>query len=391
MPAPLAKGLIIAASVIVAAGIAIYESPQVRQWVDQSRRKLAVALHTLGDEIQPRRNSETSLDPEANKRRRQEIVRRNRNELIRRAREEGIAVDLDELARIGREEARTKDTPCAATHEKSRSFDELIGTDGKLKDEDSTAQKTTALDSSDDGLRRRGPGLGGFFTGSVVANPFEDDESQVMFDRDLAAPGADEAPSPNPFHYLETRESTATLEGVPTGQLIDLTPDAAQEEADLLQAINNSLESSRLEEHASENASQAQSFHSFYSADSLDSAHYQDQSSTMPAEENYDSEPEHLSTGTLTPRSDGFSTNASVVGSHADDIAILSMQNDDDHDARSEAFSEGGFSEFGEGDRRGVMTPNSWTDVGSDDESDFGGTGLQGTQQWGQSTIQKTQ
>lgn len=388
MPAPLAKGLIIAASVIVAAGIAIYESPQVRQWVDQSRRKLAVALHTLGDEIQPRRDSDASLDPEARKNRREEIIRRNRNELIRRAREAGIAVDLDELARIGQEEALKKDT----THEKSRSFDDLIGVDGKLKDEKSTAQRTTALDSSDDGLRHRRQGADGFSAGAAFANPFADDDSQVMFDRDLVAPDADEASSPNPFHYLESRESTATLDGVPTGQLIDLTPDdAAQEEADLLQAINNSLASSMQEGHPSEDASQAQSFHSFYSGESVHSADDEDRSFTMPAEETYDSEPEQLSTGTLTPRSDGFSTNASIVGSHADDIAILSMQNDEDHDARSEAFSDGGFSEFAEGDRRGVMTPNSWTDVGSDDESDFGGTGLQGTQQWGQSTIQKNQ
>jgi hypothetical protein len=75
-------------------------------------------------------------------------------------------------------------------------------------------------------------------------------------------------------------------------------------------------------------------------------------------------------------------TGASVAGSNADDIGILSMQNDMDHDARSDIFSEGGFtddfseggfSEYGNGDRTGIMTPNSWTDVGSDSESDFGG------------------
>ncbi|KAJ5284376.1 hypothetical protein N7505_002356 [Penicillium chrysogenum] len=53
MPAPLAKGLIITVSVLVAAGIAVYESPQFQQWVTTSRRKIAVALHNLGDEIQP--------------------------------------------------------------------------------------------------------------------------------------------------------------------------------------------------------------------------------------------------------------------------------------------------------------------------------------------------
>ena len=57
------------------------------------------------------------------------------------------------------------------------------------------------------------------------------------------------------------------------------------------------------------------------------------------------------------------------------------MQNDTDHDARSEIFSESGFTEAGfseagfseMGENRGIMTPTSWTDVGSDDESEWGG------------------
>ncbi|RAK98671.1 uncharacterized protein BO80DRAFT_412219 [Aspergillus ibericus CBS 121593] len=54
MPTPVAKGIIITVSALVAAGIAVYESPQFRQWVNNSRRKLALALHHLGDEINPR-------------------------------------------------------------------------------------------------------------------------------------------------------------------------------------------------------------------------------------------------------------------------------------------------------------------------------------------------
>ena len=41
-------------SVLVAAGVAVYQSPQFQEWMNNSRRKLAVALHNLGDEIQPR-------------------------------------------------------------------------------------------------------------------------------------------------------------------------------------------------------------------------------------------------------------------------------------------------------------------------------------------------
>ncbi|KAJ5450101.1 uncharacterized protein N7458_006550 [Penicillium daleae] len=54
MPAPIAKGIIVTVSVLVAAGVAVYQSPQFQQWVTTSRRKIALALHHLGDEIQPR-------------------------------------------------------------------------------------------------------------------------------------------------------------------------------------------------------------------------------------------------------------------------------------------------------------------------------------------------
>ncbi|KAF2194311.1 hypothetical protein K469DRAFT_195996 [Zopfia rhizophila CBS 207.26] len=380
MPAPLAKGLIIAASVLVAAGIAIYESPQVRQWVDQSRRKIAVALHTLGDEIQPRRPSECSEDFEARKARREEIIKRNRNELIRQAREEGIAVDLDELAKIGREDLEMAERrQRRKTSDSNRSFDDLVSSDGMLKNnikkEDSNATTVTGTDSNK-GLRRRG--IAGFDAGSIAANPFADDQAEVIFDRD-----DDEAPSPSPFPYIESRGSSATVDGEivlsPTaGQLIDLTPDSMHLQPENPQTA--SIPQSEAEDHDQA----AQSFYSFASSNSM-------HNSTGPqiiTTANEESNPDNISTGTLTPRSEHSSltgiSNNSVVGSHADDIAVLSLQNDDDHDARSEVFSEGGFtdagfseagfSELGQGEiRLGVMTPSSWTDVGSDDESEWGG------------------
>lgn len=371
MPAPLAKGLIIAASVLVAAGIAIYESPQVRQWVDQSRRKIAVALHSLGDEIHPRRNSESSDDFELRKKRREELVRRNRNELIRRAREEGIAVDLDELAKIGQEDMElTERRGRSGTAASQRSFDDLVGSDGKLK---KAGAETTATDTLDVGLRKRG--AAGFAAeaavGAAGTNPFSDDH--VLFDRD-----DEEASSPRPFTYTEpgTRESSVTVQGDVetaqpiTGNLIDLNTDVVYmhpHEAGNSQtaSIPPSTASASASEHANDNDQATQSFYSFAS------------------EDDHPPEPEHLSTGTLTPRSERSAfTGASVVGSHADDIAIMSMQNDTDHDARSEIFSEGGFTEAGFSEAGfselgengvGIMTPNSWTDVGSDDESEWGG------------------
>jgi hypothetical protein len=357
---PIYTGLIIAASVLVAAGIAIYESPQVRQWVDQSRRKIAVALHSLGDEMQPRRPSESSEDFDDRKRRqREEIIRKNRNDLIKRAREEGIAVDLDELARIGQDVELAERRQRRETNGSQKSFDDLVGSDGMLKKDVSTAQTATGNDASSSALRHRG--AAGFAAGSVaaafVANPFSDDH--ILFDHN-----EEEAHSPQPFIYTEpdTRGSSATVEGEPaaspaTAPLIDLTPETVYQHPEDPQTASVP---------ASEAGDQmAQSFYSFTS------------------EAHSDDEAEIVSTGTLTPQSDrsGFLTGASVVGSQADDIAILSMQNDTDHDARSDTFSESGFTEAGFSeagfseleDNRGIMTPSSWTDVGSDDESEWGG------------------
>jgi hypothetical protein len=366
---PFTSGLIIAASVIVAAGIAIYESPQVRQWADQTRRKIAVALHNLGDDIQPRRPSESSDDFEARKRRREELVRRNRNELIRRAREEGVAVDLDELARIGAETAEVAAKRSRADW--TRSFDDMVGSDGMLRD-NATA---TGTDNSNGNLKKRG--AAGFAAGSAaaaaMANPFSDD--QVLFDHDYD----EDAPAPKEFTYEEsaTRESSATIQpevvSTPTtGTLVDLTPDPE----------TSIPETSSPAQPAQDDVDQAaQSFYSFTSSTS-------EAGEPAPSHPFFDDDAEHLSTGTLTPRSERSMTMsaASVADSQANDVAILSMpnseQNDMDHDARSEggftdAFSEGGFSEF-DNDRQGIMTPTSWTDVGSDDDSEWGGAGQAG-------------
>ena len=288
------------------------------------------------------------------------MIRRNRNELIKQAREEGIAVDLDELAKIG-----TEDTACAEMRScanRSKNFDELVGSDGMLKQE-STA---TGHDLSDNRLRKRG--VAGFTAGTAAAaaltNPFADEN--ILFD--IGDDDDDEAPSPKPFIYEEhapssrsatieaaTPPAEAPVEAFLSTSLIDLT----SEPQSVYLHPETQLPSPSAPLQTSSTDTAAQSFYSFVSS--------------------HDEPCEDVSTGTLTPRSErSATTGASVVPSHADDIAVLSMQNDADHDARSEVFSESGFtdagfSDFELGDRAGVMTPNSWTDVGSDNESEWGG------------------
>lgn len=279
-------------------------------------------------------------------------MRKNRNDLIRRAREEGVAVDLDELARIGTENSEMAERRSRA--DRSRSFDDMVGSDGMLKN----GAKTTGKDNTDSGLRKRGAAgvaLGTAATATVASALIND---QVIVDQDE---DEEEAQSPQPFYYAEpgSRGSSATIEAEPA-PLIDVTSTAEPQ----------------LNIDTAETDQAAQSFYSFASSPPH---------SPLPLFD--DADAEYVSTGTLTPRSErSHTTGASVVDSHADDIAILSMQNDSDHDARSEVFSEGGFtdagfsdagfSELGAGeraDRLGIMTPSSWTDVGSDDESEWGG------------------
>ena len=47
-------GIIIAASILVAAGLAAYENDQIRAWVDRTRNKIAMELHNLSEDIRPR-------------------------------------------------------------------------------------------------------------------------------------------------------------------------------------------------------------------------------------------------------------------------------------------------------------------------------------------------
>lgn len=59
MPTP-SPGIIIAASVLVAAGVAIYNDPQVQEWLENSRRKIVVAWSSFGDDLNRQQNQHPS-------------------------------------------------------------------------------------------------------------------------------------------------------------------------------------------------------------------------------------------------------------------------------------------------------------------------------------------
>lgn len=101
--AALASVGIIAASVAVAAAIALYESPEIRRMADDLRRRIAIAIHSLGDNVHPEtrrprfnrpedaegfyQSHDVDADEETRRRQREELMYWNaRREELRRER-----------------------------------------------------------------------------------------------------------------------------------------------------------------------------------------------------------------------------------------------------------------------------------------------------------------
>ncbi|KAK8172909.1 hypothetical protein BKA80DRAFT_27330 [Phyllosticta citrichinensis] len=376
MTAPAVKGAIIAVSVAVAAGIAIYQSPQVQRWLDERRRKIAVALHKLGDEINPpTRQFRAPGETEEQWTKRQETIRQRRNELIKRAREEGVAVDLDELARI----SETYDEKRPTT--RSSTLDDLVHNDGTLRESGPATVNEKAITTGTDNtasenLRLRGQGARGFMSGALYAQTFGDEDASILFDRDLIGVEEnsvdgdhdEEAVTPHDF-VMDSRETTATVEAQPASSLPQLIDVSEPVHAD-----------------GSETTGEAAT-ESYYSSASHAAGPTIQESPAVSVIDDSDFDDDHMahSTGTLTPTEDNFSTDASLVGRGADDIAVLSSLHNvstGTADVSSNPFgsqaelSETGFSDAHSdasySDLDGAATPSSWTDVGSDAGSDYG-------------------
>ncbi|KAL8758275.1 MAG: hypothetical protein Q9199_001628 [Rusavskia elegans] len=164
MPAPLAKGIIVSISLLLAAGLAVYEHPQVKQWVDDSRRKIAFALHNLGDDLEPPSSSRRNSSQDASTR---EDNGAEAAERRRKARQ-----DILERGRKMEERRRAKQASSA----KSNSFDDLVDDEGKLK-HDATQATTSAAETHAEqiGLRNRYTEAQGLASGTAFANPFADE------------------------------------------------------------------------------------------------------------------------------------------------------------------------------------------------------------------------
>ncbi|KFA49065.1 hypothetical protein S40293_07958 [Stachybotrys chartarum IBT 40293] len=229
----LASGAVVAVSVALAAAIAVYESPEVRRYADDVRRRIAMALHSIGDEITPPHREPIFNRPEDS----DGFLQSRRgagaepgvdadDETRRRQREELLywnSIRMQELEKKPDVQPRQLENRPRPAHRGS-SFDDFLRPDSDAEQGAYVFNTGADVRDDQDGLRRRGDGARGF-SSSLYANPFAD-EHLVMADEleDVAAkqisPDKDEEMSDI---YSAMSDDRGPVVQEPTPVLIDLS------------------------------------------------------------------------------------------------------------------------------------------------------------------------
>lgn len=358
---------VIAVSVAVAAAIAIYESPELQRMANDLRRRIALALHSLGDEIQPEnsngeqplfnrpedaegflQSADVDADDETRRRQREELLYWNAMRLSK------------ELEKQTVENEKQKSLSRSST-----TFDDFLQED-KNSDEKGTYVFNTGADlrDNDEGLvRRRGvsEGVRGL-NASLYANPFADEHgieyNEKMEDSEIS-PEKYEVESD--IYNATPKETpatpvarTMTPESLPP--LIPMEPEPMSSQDDATSHTESAPEMSE-NEYMTAGQDRNEEQHDAYA--SIQAWAQQQQSgldfySPLPVTPNAPlsemSDGELVSEGQLTP-----TDSASVAGSGVDVANDLASQNGSAkyYDVMSE-------------DEDGIATPaHSWTEVGS--------------------------
>ncbi|KAJ4256500.1 Hypothetical protein NCS54_00243200 [Fusarium falciforme] len=352
----LASGAVVAVSVAVATAVAIYESPEVRRYADDVRRRIAFALHSLGEGIDPphrepifnrpedadgflesRRGpgaeSGVDADEETRRRQREELLYWNSVMLEKQKEKEALAASRP---------ATTESRP------RGSSFDDFLRQDEGA--ERGTYVFNTGADvrGTDDGLRRRGE-QSRFLT-SVYSNPFADEyhiDAQEMQDEMEASrhisPAADEI---SDIYSATTRDQDEKTPAI----------DAPLAEIDPIPAPSETATSATLERELGPNefmtAGQEDREDAYASIQAWAQNSSPEFYSPLPVTPTASmSEPSVISDdGMLTP-----TDSVSIIGS-GDDIAS---------DAQSSHEGETGRYYDVMSESSGMATPASWSEVGS--------------------------
>ncbi|KAH6716756.1 hypothetical protein BKA61DRAFT_600354 [Leptodontidium sp. MPI-SDFR-AT-0119] len=370
------SGAIVVVAAAVAAAIAVYESPQARQFAEDVRRRIAIALHSLGDEInpasqQPRFNRPEDAEGFLQSQAGADLGVDADEESKRRQREELMYWNAVHLEKLEKERKMNGDRP--ANRSRGSSFEDFL-------QEDHTAEKGTYVyntgadirGEAEEGLRSRN--VRGLNRGSFYANPFGDEhnidtDEQRAVDSSLMSPEESERVEVMSDLYSaneeprESRQTTATI----AEQLIDASEAVPDPPVSYPMMEDPTMEDTDYTNMASRDDSAYASIHAWASTANANNSFY----SPLPATPRSASPP-HLEI--RTPGSPTFSDpDISVPGSGditPTDSASLAGSGEEVWAPRSGATSEADvMSVNGEG----ISTPGSWTEVGSEvSENDVG-------------------
>lgn len=372
--AAIASAGAIAVSVAVAAAIAIYESPELRRNIDELRRRVAVALHSMGENIDPaeraprfnrpedaqgflesRHSAEPGVeaDEESRRRQREELMHWN-------------AIHMEKMNRLKLEQgdATQSESPAALpAPTRGKSFDDFLQKDRTGEEGSFVVHSGTDVRQGEENVRRRG------VTPAMYTNPFAD-EHQIDQDElhDIPKKTFSDVPkhrdnasdiySATTYDPEEARRILATIApaaaiggaAAATAALVDLESDNSTETSVTMDRELGDEEymtagqddrAAQEEAYASIQAwAQGSTATDFYSPLPM--------SPTSAAM----SEPEIVSEGALTP-TDSISVIGHDDAAPADVTPSSPVQHSNDRP----------FDVLSESD--GMMTPASWSEVGS--------------------------
>ncbi|XXG99005.1 hypothetical protein Hte_005338 [Hypoxylon texense] len=352
---------IIAASVAVAAAVAIYESPEIQRMANDLRRRIAIALRSLGDNISPEERQNLFNRPED-----AEGFLRSRgidindlgvdadDETRRRQREELMYWNAVREEKQGKEHKDSEKMERPRPHSASRSFDDF------MRQDDNAEKGTYVFHTGSDArnvegtIRRRGDGARGLST-SIYTNPFSDEhgiDEYVAFENSLMDPEKDEidtdiySTSTQLGNKDETSQSASLSSSIPQLVKIDDDDETPAAQAAPAQPSERELGPDEYMTAGQDDRHDVFSSIQAWTQDASTASFY----SPLPVSPAAPlSEPEIISEGMLTPVD-----SASLAGSGediGDDAASARWSESRPYDVMS--------------DDDGMMTPASWTEVGS--------------------------
>ncbi|KAI1373683.1 hypothetical protein F4677DRAFT_214940 [Hypoxylon crocopeplum] len=355
---------VIALSVAVAAAVAVYESPELQRMANDLRRRIAIVLHSLGDTITPQERENLfnrpedaegflqsrglTLDGEPGVEADDESRRRQREELMywNAVREEKEKERMDsEKGSFSRPRTSTRGS----------SFDDFLRQANDAEEGAYVFQTGSEVQNAEGLIRRRGEGARGLAQ-SVYTNPFSDEhgiDEHIAFENSLMEPEKDEfdsdiySASTQLGNKDETPYSAMSLPPrVAAAPLINVDDETPTVQAEQSQPSERELGPDEYMT-AGQDSRDAYSSIQAWAHDASTASFY----SPLPVSPAAPmSEPELISDGMLTP-----TDSASLAGSGEDigdeAVSAVSWGEARPYDVMS--------------DDEGMMTPASWTEVGS--------------------------